>query len=98
MLLVTLLSDDIPMLLVKGVLLLFLLEDELVVMGVSSLCREVIIDNFVVSLGYLLGIMEVIEILGVLELEGINAELENIGDFLDVIPGPSPEITPGTSI
>ena len=37
-----------------------------------------------------------IEILGVLELEGRNSELENIGDFLDVIPGSSSEITPGT--
>ena len=26
-----------------------------------------------------------------------NAELENIGDVLDMVPGPSSEITPGTS-
>ena len=66
MLLVARLSDDIPLLFVKGVFLRFGMEDELVVMGVSALCREVIIDDFGVSLGDILGIMEVIEILGVL--------------------------------
>ena len=65
-------------------------------MGVSVLCREGFIHDFLVSLGELLGRMEVIEILGVLELEGINSEIKNIGDFLDVVPGPSSEITPGT--
>ena len=66
-------------------------------MGVSALCGEVVINDFGVSLGNLLGRMEVIEILEVLVLEGRNAELENIGDFLDVVPGPSSEITPGAS-
>ena len=51
---------------------LFLLVDELVVMGVYALCGEGIINDFEVSLGDLLGRMEVIEILGVLVLEGIN--------------------------
>ena len=35
--------------------------------------------------------------MGALELGGINAELENIGDFLDVVTGLSSEIIPGTS-
>ena len=50
MLLVARLSDDIPLLLVKGVFLRFGMEDELVVMGVSTLCGEGIIDDFGVSL------------------------------------------------
>ena len=41
-------------------------------MGVYALCGEGIINDFEVSLGDLLGRMEVIEILGVLVLEGIN--------------------------
>ena len=39
---------------------LFLLVDELVVMGVSALCGEGIINDFELSLGDLLGRMEVI--------------------------------------
>ena len=37
-----------------------------------------------------------IEILGVLELEGRNSEIENIGDFLYVVLCTSSETTPGT--
>ena len=66
-------------------------------MGLSTLLGEGIINDFVVSLGDILGRMEVIEILGVLVLEGRKNEPENIGDFLDVVPGPSSEIVPGTS-
>ena len=55
-----------------------MLEDELVFMVVSVLCGEVVINGFGVSLGDLLGRMEVIEILGVLVLEGINYELEKL--------------------
>ena len=58
-------------------------------MGVSALCGEGVINDFGVSLGDILGRMEVIEILGVLVLEGRNSELGNIGDFLDMVPGPS---------
>ena len=58
-------------------------------MGVYELCGEVIINDSGVSLRDLLRIMEVVEILGVIELEGENHELENIGNFLDVVPGPS---------
>ena len=57
-------------------------------MGVSALCGEGVINDFGVSLGNILGRMEVIEILGVLVLEGRNSELENIVHLLDVVPGP----------
>ena len=66
-------------------------------MEVSALFREGIIDDFLVSLGDILGRIEAMEILVVLELEGRNAELENIGDFLHVVPVSSLEITSGTS-
>ena len=88
MLSVTRLSDYISLLLVNGVLLLLLSEDELVVMRVSELCVEGIINDFGVCIGDLLGRMEVLEILGVLVLEGRNSELENILHLLDVVPGP----------
>ena len=58
-------------------------------MGLSSLFGEGVIDDFGVNLRDILGIMEVIEILVVLVIEERNAELENIGDFLDVVTGPS---------
>ena len=54
MLLVTRLNDNIIPLLVKGLLLLFLLGYEFVVMGVSELCGEGIINDFGLSLGYIL--------------------------------------------
>ena len=47
-------------------------------MGVSELFIEGIIDDLVVSLVDLLGIMEVMEILGVLVIEGRNDELEKL--------------------
>ena len=50
----------------------------MVVMGVSELCIEGIINDLVVILGDLLGRMEVMEILGVLVIEGRNYELEKL--------------------
>ena len=61
----------------------------MVVMEVSSFFREGIINYFGVSLGGILLRMEVIEILVVLVIEVRKFELENIGDLLDVVPGPS---------
>ena len=58
-------------------------------MEVSSFFREGIINYFGVILGGILLRMEVIEILVVLVIEVRNFELENIGDLLDVVPGPS---------
>ena len=58
-------------------------------MEVSSFFREGIINYFGLSLGGILLRIEVIEILVVLVIEVRNFELENIGDLLDVVPGPS---------
>ena len=51
-------------------------------MGIYALCVEGVVNDFGVSLVDLLRVMEVIEILGDLELEGINDELEKLETYL----------------